>query len=409
MNVSQAVRISCLPPLPMCVPARYSSGTRSWVASDVQGDTILVVDDIPANRALVEAALEDAGYPVCAASSGPEALEHFERERPACVLLDIRMPGMDGFEVARRMQALPGGAEVPIVFVTALRDVDAFDQAMQAGGFDFLTKPVRPTELLTRVRAALALKKASAERAELSELLRQQRDQLMRAVLVNERMAAFLVHDMKNPVAGMQLAAELIQRDHEAPARVQEIAALIRAQASELNRMILGLLDLSKADEGRLLLSKSPVELGPIVRDVTEAIALRAETRQVELVTSVEVERVVVDVNLFRRVLENLLDNALRHAPARSKIRIEARTDDARTLELSVADGGKGVPEEQRARIFERFVQADPAEGEKVGSRSGRGLGLAFCKLVVEAHGGEIGVGDAAPGAVFWTRWPDAL
>lgn len=114
--------------------------------SEAQDDTILVVDDIPANRALVEAALEDAGYRLVSASSGPEALEHFEREHPACVLLDIRMPGMDGFEVARRMQALPGGAEVPIVFVTALRDVDAFDQAMHAGGFDFLTKPVpRPS------------------------------------------------------------------------------------------------------------------------------------------------------------------------------------------------------------------------------------------------------------------------
>jgi two-component system, sensor histidine kinase and response regulator len=378
------------------------------VGADASGETIFVVDDIPANRALVEAALEDAGYRLVSASSGAEALALFANDKPACVLLDIRMPGMDGFEVARRMRDMPGGVEVPIIFVTALRDVDAFDQAMHAGGFDFLTKPVRPTELLTRVRAALALKRASAERAELTEILRRQRNEFMRAVLVNERMAAFLVHDLKNPVTGMQLAAELIQRDPTVPPKVREVAALIRSQAAELNRMILGLLDLNKADEGRLMLSRTSVELGPIVRDVTEALALRAETREVELVASVEVGRVAVDVNLFRRVLENLLDNALRHAPPRSRVRIEARASDT-ALELSVADAGRGVPVELRARIFERFIQANAGAGDKSNARGGRGLGLAFCKLVVEAHGGAIGVGDAAPGAVFWTRWPDAL
>ena len=119
--------------------------------------TILVVDDNEQNRALAAATLEDEGYRVVLAQDGPEALRSFGERAPDCVLLDVRMPGMDGFAVCTQIRALPGGAETPVVFLTALRDVDTFEAALRAGGDDFLTKPVRPTELVLRVQAALRL------------------------------------------------------------------------------------------------------------------------------------------------------------------------------------------------------------------------------------------------------------
>lgn len=377
------------------------------MGEDKKAEKVLVVDDIAANRALIEATLEDAGYRLQSASSGMEALEAFERDRPDCVLLDIRMPEMDGFEVARRMRAMPGGTAAPILFVTALRDVDAFDEAMRAGGFDFLTKPVRPTELLTRVEAALALKRASAERDELVALLRRQRDELMRSVLVNERVAAFLVHDLKNPVAGMQMAAELIHTSEACPERFRDIAGRIHAQAIELNRMILGLLDLNRADEGKLRLSRVAVDPTAMATDIVEAQRMRAEARRITIDVAVGVEQLRVDQNLFRRALENLLDNALRYAPSGTRVDIAAaRVDGA--VEVTVADAGPGVPAAMSEHIFDRFVQATPAAKEGHGNaRTGRGLGLAFCKTVVEAHGGTIRVEDANPGARFVTRWPD--
>ncbi len=371
--------------------------------------TILVVDDIASNRALLQAALEDAGHRVLEAAGGAEALVMFERELPDCVLLDVRMPGLDGFEVCTRMRALPGGAEVPILFVTALRDIDTFDHAILAGGFDFLTKPVRPPELLARVRAALELRRTSAERDELIALLRHQRDDLTRAVLVNERLAAFLVHDLKNPVAGMQLGAEMIQRDQTTSDWSRDIAGRIRTQAGDLLRMILNLLDISKGEEGRLVIERAQTDLPTLFREVAERLAPRAEERRVRLVTACDVGAARVDPNLFRRVLDNLLDNALRHAPPDSELSLRAlraprETDSAGDLEVRVADAGRGVPPELRDAIFDRFVQA-----EGVRSLAGRGLGLAFSKLVVEAHGGRIWVEDASPGAVFCTRWPDVL
>src|SRR5687767_11065104 len=105
------------------------------------GSKVLVIDDNAENRALARATLEDEGYTVLLATGGEEGLQVFVADRPDCVLLDVRMPGTDGFAVCSKIRALPGGAETPIVFLTALRDVDTFDQALRAGGDDFLTKP----------------------------------------------------------------------------------------------------------------------------------------------------------------------------------------------------------------------------------------------------------------------------
>ncbi|HEU4404571.1 MAG TPA: hybrid sensor histidine kinase/response regulator [Polyangiaceae bacterium] len=364
--------------------------------------TVLVVDDHEPNRALAQGTLEDEGYRVVTADDGLAGVAAFERERPDCVVLDIRMPGLDGFEACARIRALPGGDDVPVVFVTALRDVDAFDEALKAGGDDFLTKPVRPTELLLRVQAALKLRRLRAERHGLYEVLRQQRDDLLRASLAKERLTAFLVHDLKNPVNAMALHAQLILRDAKASASSREAAASIVAESSALGRMIVNLLDISKADEGRLAPAKAPVDLGALVGEVLEALGPRAREADVELGASVEAAGLEADADLVRRVLENLVENAIRHAPSRTTVRVSvARRGGA--VELRVADAGRGVPPGLRDRIFERFVQG---EGGPASSRAGRGLGLAFCKLAAEAHGGRVWVEDGSPGAVFCVSLP---
>ncbi len=140
------------------------------------GLTVLVVDDNEGNRALAKATLEEEGYAVVLADDGEAGIAAFDRDRPHCVLLDIQMPGMNGIAACRRIRKLRGGAETAIVFVTAQHDVAMLDQAMVAGGDDFLTKPFRPSELVVRIQAALRLRSIVRERDELHELTKRQLD-----------------------------------------------------------------------------------------------------------------------------------------------------------------------------------------------------------------------------------------
>jgi two-component system sensor histidine kinase/response regulator len=367
--------------------------------------TILIVDDNAENLALASASLEDENYRVVTVSGGEAALREFEAHRPDCVLLDVRMPGMNGFEVCSRIRALPSGADTPVVFLTAQRDVDTFDAALRAGGDDFLTKPVRPTELVLRVQAALRLGRLNAENREYFSLAKRQRDDLMRLQLQKERLMAFVVHDLKNPVSNLDLQAQLILRDPTLSARSREMASGIRSEVRSLMRLIMNLLDIAKGEEGRLSPSASSLDLERLVHDVIEACSAAAKGKSIAIEHSFEVTRLNADGDLLRRVLENLLDNALRHAPEDSTIRLTSRSGQGET-ELRIADGGRGVPPDMRERIFDPFVQIESNDGST--SRSGRGLGLAFCRLAVEAHGGRIWVEDASPGAAFCMSLPHA-
>jgi two-component system sensor histidine kinase/response regulator len=369
--------------------------------------TILVVDDNDANRALAQGALEDEGYRVLLASGGGSALELFSTEKPDCVLLDVRMPDVDGLTACRRIRELPGGDETPIVFLTALRDVETFDQAVAAGGDDFLTKPVNPAELVVRVRAALKLRQMRAELREHYELLRHQRDTLMRVQLQKERLSAFVVHDLKNPVSAMDLHAQLLLREAGLSAHGLESVRTIRKEAQQLTRMLLNLLDLAKGDEGKLVTNLSTVRADGLVTGVLDELSVTADARSVSLEADVQIQDVRLDPELFRRVLVNLAENAIRHAPKRTTVTVSALA--ARdSVEFRVRDTGAGIPVNQRARIFDPFVRLEHERDSNPVSRGGRGLGLAFCKIAIEAHGGAIRVEDGDPGAVFIVTLPAA-
>jgi signal transduction histidine kinase len=363
--------------------------------------TILVIDDNEANRLLAQSTLEDEGYRVIVAAGGAEGIAAFERERPGCILLDVRMPEIDGFAVCEHIRGLPRGASTPVIFLTALRDVDTFDRALRAGGDDFVTKPFRPTELIVRVQTALKLHSARAELAEHYELLKRQRDDLMRVQLQKERLMAFVVHDLKNPVNSIDLHAQVVQRDKSLTEGVRGSIGHIRAGARQLTRMILNLLDLSKADEGKLSPRMADVPTEALVTEVFSELEVIAQGQTVTLEKTVSMPEIHGDPDLLRRLLANLVENAIRHAPPGTAVTVSLMSTGG-GAEIRVADAGKGIPPEMREKIFDPFVQVEGG----VTTRSGRGLGLAFCKMAVEAHGGVITTEDASPGTVFCVRLP---
>ncbi len=273
----------------------------------------------------------------------------------------------------------------------------------QFPGHHLLERPaLRRHENHSRVGAAIKLRRMAIERSELFELIRTQRDDLMRLQLQKEQLAAFLVHDLKNPVNAIELHGQRILRDPAGSERARDAASKIQAETRALLRMISNLLDLSKADEGQLLPVKERVDLDGLIESIAIDMSPRATAANVSLLHKSTALEIFADPALARRILENLVDNAIRHAPESSSIRVSAARSDA-GVEVRIADTGTGIPEALRETIFDRFVQAGTES-----SRTGHGLGLAFCKLAVEAHGGRIWIEDAAPGAVFCLEWPDA-
>jgi signal transduction histidine kinase len=369
---------------------------------------ILVVDDNEGNRDLARAALEDEGFRVTLASGGVAGVEAFARHGAACVLLDVRMPDQDGFVTCTRIRSLPSGADTPIVFLTAQRDIDTFDQALEAGADDFLAKPVRPAELVARVRTALKLRRLRVELREHYELLRHQRDALLRVQLQKERLSAFVVHDLKNPVSAMDLHAQLLLRDSSLSESARDSATQIRQEAHQLNRMILNLLDVSRGDEGKLAVKVTAFDARVLLAEVAGELAPAARVRTVRLDVASACDEFVADRELLRRVLVNLAENALRHAPRNTVVEVTAHST-ASAQTIRIRDHGLGVPRALRDKIFDPFVRLEQEDEQAQSSRSGRGLGLAFCKLAVEAHGGVIHIEEASPGAIFEVTLPMAV
>jgi two-component system sensor histidine kinase/response regulator len=360
--------------------------------------TVLVVDDNSENRALARETLGDEGYRVLEAKTGQDGVSLALREKPDCILMDVRMPGVDGIAACEQIRAAPEGGDVAIIFVTAQRDVETFDRALAAGGDDFMTKPFRPAELVVRIQTALRLRRIAVERSALYAQLKQQRDALQRIELQKEQLVAFLVHDLKNPVNSIDLSAQQLERSNGDPARAKKAAGKIREETRALLRMITNLLDISKADEGRLAPAIAAIDASMLVRDVIADMSTVAQRAGVSLSSAVSPAAVQADRDLISRVLANLVDNAIRHAPEGSSVTITSAPA-GNALELRVMDRGPGVPPDMRELVFERF-----RSGAQTATRTNRGLGLAFCKLAVEAHGGRIWIEDGSPGAVFCVR-----
>jgi len=361
----------------------------------------LVVDDNAANRALAAATFEDEGYRVVLAEDGEEAIAMVERDRPDCILMDVRMPRLDGVAACERIRQMPGGDGIAIIFLTAEREVTTFDRAVAAGADDFLTKPFRPDDLVLRVQTAMRMRQLAAERRDLALELRHQRERLQRLELQREQLVAFLVHDLKNPVNAIGLHAFSLMRHAEDAARVRVAGARIKDSTATLLRMITNLLDLGKADEERLTANVQAIDARALVAGVIDELTTSATAAAVRLVHRSIEATIHADPDLLARVVANLVENAIRHAPEDTEVRVDVSRD-AGGVVVSVADAGPGVPLHLREAVFDRFHS-----GGASAERTNRGLGLAFCKVAVAAHGGRIWIDDASPGAVFRLWLPD--
>jgi signal transduction histidine kinase len=353
--------------------------------------SILVVDDVEPNRKLAKRILVSAGYDVVLSASGEEGLEAFRTHSPSLVLLDVRMPGMDGFQTCARLRSQQGACDTPIIFLTALDDSDAHTKAMAVGADDFLTKPIRREELLIRVSSLLRLKKLSAELRARCDLAHRQHEQLEQLQKQKDELIALIVHDLKCPLAVLKLNVEFALDSEDVPGEVRESLGAMVDSIDTIRRMVMDLLDIGRAESGALVLKRVRFDVGALVDRVAASLRRRFAEKSQRLELHAEPAFVEADCELLRRVIENLTDNACKYTDVGGVISIHT-SKHRDSVKLEVIDEGPGIPEEAHERVFEKYVQL----GEQR-HRGSRGLGLAFCKLAVEAHGGQIWIQDNHP------------
>jgi two-component system, sensor histidine kinase and response regulator len=349
--------------------------------------TILLVDDGPENIDVLQGLLQ-GDYKLRAALNGERAIKIATSDSPPdLILLDVMMPGMDGFEVCRRLKADKECAHIPVVLVTALGSKEDLARGLDSGADDFLHKPVDPIELGARVRSMLRIKK--------------QYDDLQASIGLREDLAHMIVHDMRNPLSTITLSCGLLQKMITEPRAAAHVGH-IRTQAQRLVRFMDDILMTAKLEYGMLAVNRALTRVEEVVQHTREDFDLLGLSREVNLVVELPKDSrpVFLDVRLFQRVLDNLLSNAFKVSPVGGTVtlRVSYPDEGEPQLRVQVLDEGPGIPKEHHERIFRKF-EVGPLSRQGVAQM---GLGLAFCQLVVEAHGGRIYVQPNAPqGSVF--------
>lgn len=351
---------------------------------------MLIVDDSERMRTGVAALARRSGHAAVEVRSGEEALAWFGRDRFDLVLLDVVLPWMDGFETCRRLRRLPGGHDVPIVLMAGADERGAVEAAVAAGGDDVLVKPLRAPEFDARLRALLRIYEALRDERAAADEARRRLARLEQLVAQKEALSEFLVHDLKSPLASVTLALSELMVQPMAEHFRAALGACVNATEG-VSRMVMNLLDLAGAD--RLPVCPTACQSLALFGHVRDRFTVRLYLRGVSIRMHAAAPEIWADRELLRRVAENLVDNAVRYAPAGSAVELRVDAQDGGAV-LSVLDHGPGVPAEHRERIFDRFVQLDP----DASGRAGRGLGLAFCRAAMVAHGGWIRVEDGATG-----------
>lgn len=355
---------------------------------------ILVVDDNAQNRQLVQAILEADNLTVATSEDGKSAVADFLAFEPDLVLLDIMMPGMNGYEVCRRLRSLPGGGDIGIVFLTALDDYGSYQQAIEAGGNDFLTKPINADELLMRTRSLLWINELRDEIDRGVHLLRQQRNSTLSLQRTKDEMTSYLVHDIKNMLASLLSNAEFLQRQLGDQPMLEEAAADIKEVGYSLKKLTDGLLEIGRGEDGTLVVKRGRVELSAVLSglcDSFERYANGSSDESEPLIVRDFPDSLPVDIDedLFVRAVENLLDNAHKYSPEDSKITLGARIKDARLL-IEVRDEGPGIAPDYRENVFKKHYRIKDG-------KDGTGLGLAFCRMVALKHEGTIWIEGNEP------------
>ncbi len=355
---------------------------------------ILIVDDIEANIQLLATMLSDSGFDIGVAYSGSEALDAVSSYKPDLILLDIMMPEMDGFEVAKVLKNNEFTKSIPIIFLTAKADISDITRGFDIGASDYITKPFQSQELLARVNTHLKLKFLMEELIQMNN--------------VRNRFFSIISHDLKNPFSGILGLAEMLAQDASklSTEEVQHTGQVMHKSAKVLYELLENLLEWSRSQIGTIEFRQHPLDLNDYIEKSISIYQLKADQKQISLRSFINTNsKVFADNYMLNTILRNLIGNAIKFTPEGGVILVGATTcEDSSMVKLFVKDSGIGIPEDSKEKIFRldtKFVRT--GTNQEVGT----GLGLILTKELVEKHRGSIWFeSEEGKGTTFYFTLP---
>ncbi len=366
--------------------------------------TILMVDDNLANIRLLADMLVSRGYKILQAINGPDALTLAREQCPDVILLDIFMPQMDGYVVCTKLKGDPITHDIPVIFISALADVDDIVKGFDAGGADYITKPFKFKEVLARIASQLTL---VWQRRELEAKREQDRQHFQKLDRMKNEFLHMATHDLRNPlnvILGYLHVLEKLDVAAQDRALLNETRKSIRISVEKMRALVTDILELAQIETG-LKLSPQPVAVAEWMGQNVQGFQVIAAGKQVTLdyTPAPASVTITVDLNLMTRVIDNLVSNAIKYTPQGGTVRIDTSVTEQQIM-ICVADTGLGIPEHDLPHLFDAFYRVDHGEHQQ---EEGSGLGLSIVKTIVEHHDGTIEVqSKVGEGSIFRITLP---
>ncbi len=360
------------------------------ITETTANDCLLVVDDQESNIQVLGTMLGKLGFEILPATDGAQALRRLAVRRPDLILLDVILPGMDGFEICRRIQENPDWRDIPIIFLSAADDKNLIVRALESGGVDYITKPFNRLELISRVRTHLMLKTT--------------RDHLKRLAQDKEELLAMISHHLQNHLASMQMSSQLLlDRVHaDGDGKLRLMAGNIHDASNKMRAFVRSFLANAAADH-RLTVTLRTINLADAVTRVVGQYGEAARAKEIMLRTNLPAEGALVlaDGAALDQVLDNLISNAIKFSPSGREVLISIQPGPER-VECHVQDQGAGLTDEDKRKLFRRYARLST---QPTGGEPSTGLGLSIAKKLALAMKGDLTCASTpGQGATFILR-----
>lgn len=373
------------------------------MSPDYKG-TVLIVDDTETNIDILLEALSDE-FEMSVALDGETALELVKDVIPDLILLDVMMPGMDGYEVCKKLKDDRSTKDIPVIFLTAMTETEDEAKGLALGALDYITKPFNPELVKARVRNQLALRKYQLKLIDQRDRIEDDYQKIKELERLRDELVHMIAHDMRTPLTSISayLSLALAEDSPVLGEEMKEYLEISLESADELNNMVTALLDVSRLEAGKMPLRIEECTLKPLVEKAMKRVGGLVQDRIMEVDYNQGLPKVLCDPEIIERVMVNLLSNALKFTPPKGLVKV-ALAAESQWIRITVSDTGPGIPKEYQSKIFEKFGQV---EMRKENRKFSTGLGLTFCQLAVDAHGGSITVESReGQGTKFHIRLP---